>query len=70
MVEEMFPHNEADDEDDGDELFRVDNMMLMYGGGHLLLKDTTLRLCRVRLRFTRSPRWSLVSNNFDVFKGS
>lgn len=31
---------------DSDVLVRVDNLMLMYGGGHLLLKHTTLELKR------------------------
>jgi len=37
---------DAVDQDSGDSetLLRVDNMLLMYGAGHLLLKDTTLEL--------------------------
>lgn len=31
-----------------DVLCHVNNLMLMYGGGHLLLKDTTLQLCKFK----------------------
>merc|ERR1719440_1312068 len=34
----------ADGDDDGEVLLRVENLMLMYGGGKLLLKDTTLEM--------------------------
>merc|ERR1719473_1825564 len=53
---EMHPEEETEEEDAGEELFRVDNMMLMYGGGKLLLKDTTLRMCRGR-------RYGVVGHN-------
>lgn len=57
MVEELFPATaDGEDDDDADELFRVDNMMLMYGGGHLLLKDTTLRMCKGR-------RYGIIGHN-------
>ena len=46
---DMHPHIPEDELDDGgEELIRVDGLMLMYGGGHLLLKDTTLRICQGR----------------------
>lgn len=49
IFSEMHPYYVEDALDDGgEELIRVDNMMLMYGGGHLLLKDTTLRICKGR----------------------
>jgi ABC-type Mn2+/Zn2+ transport system ATPase subunit len=34
----------AEGDDDGEVLLRVENLMLMYGGGKLLLKDTTLEM--------------------------
>ena len=37
---------DADDGDNSDYLCKVDNLMLMYGGGHMLLKDTTFKLMR------------------------
>ncbi len=49
MFHQMHPHTPDDELDDGgEELIRVDGLMLMYGGGHLLLKDTTLRICKGR----------------------
>jgi len=36
----------ADVRPEGDCLVRVENLMLMYGGGHTLLKDTTLELLK------------------------
>jgi ABC-type transport system involved in cytochrome bd biosynthesis fused ATPase/permease subunit len=34
----------ADEEDDAEVLIHAEGLMLMYGAGHLLLKDTTLEL--------------------------
>eukprot|EP00931_Biecheleriopsis_adriatica_P009247 TRINITY_DN11032_c0_g1_i1.p1 TRINITY_DN11032_c0_g1~~TRINITY_DN11032_c0_g1_i1.p1 ORF type:complete len:1392 (+),score=339.87 TRINITY_DN11032_c0_g1_i1:522-4178(+) len=40
----------------GDTLLRVDDLMLMYGGGHLLLKDTLLEL-------KKNHRYGVVGHN-------
>lgn len=57
IFDTMHPNLPEDIHDDGgEELIRVDNMMLMYGGGAHLLHDTTLRICKGR-------RYGIVGHN-------
>jgi elongation factor 3 len=44
------------DDDEADVLLRVENLLLMYGAGHLLLKDTTLEM-------RKNQRYGVVGQN-------
>lgn len=53
ILADVYKHYTPANHDSGlkmsdDVLCHVNNLMLMYGGGHLLLKDTTLQLCKFK----------------------
>merc|ERR1719161_2657365 len=49
VLGDAFDQEEASGVDD-DTLMKIDDLMLMYGAGHLLLKDTTL-ICKKNRRY-------------------
>lgn len=53
---DAFDHTHDHDGDDDETLLRVENLLLMYGAGHLLLKDTTLEMCK-------NSRYGVVGHN-------
>lgn len=55
MGEAFDAHADGHDEDD-EMLLRVENLLLMYGAGHLLLKDTTLEM-------RKNCRYGVVGHN-------